>query len=231
MKETITSRQNVWFKRIQRAMREHAGEVVVEGPKQVDDAIRSGWKPITVVGRDLQFNDALVKALSDTKTSQGVMALFERPQHTLGDVLERIDTVAVALDGVQDPGNVGTIVRLAAAFDASGVILLPGCADAYSPKAIRASAGAALTVPVASATYEHLSAANATLLYADGHGDAIAPPARNAIIVFGSEGSGVSDAIRRAGRPIAISISDRVESLNVAAAAAILLSRSYEARR
>src|SRR6476619_99993 len=125
MKETITSRQNVWFKRIQREMREHAGEVVVEGPKQVDDAIRAGWKPITVVGRDLHFNDALVKALSDTKTSQGVLALFARPQHTLADVMARTDTVAVALDGVQDPGNVGTIVRLAAAFDASGVMLLP----------------------------------------------------------------------------------------------------------
>ena len=68
------------------------------------------------------------------------------------------------------------------------------------------------------------------MLYADGSGDAIAPPASNAIFVFGSEGSGVSDAIRRAAKPIAIAMSDRVESLNVAAAAAILLSRSYEAR-
>jgi TrmH family RNA methyltransferase len=229
MNETITSRQNGWFKRMDRAMREHGEEIVIEGPKQVDDAIRAGWKPIAVVGRDLLFSDALVKALSDTKTSQGVLALFERPRFTLSDVLARRDTVAVALDGVQDPGNVGTIVRLAAAFDASGVILLPGCADAYSPKAIRASVGAALSVPIVEATAAEVG--GATLIYADGAGQVSAPPASNAIFVFGSEGSGISAEIRRAGRPIAISMSDRVESLNVAAAAAILLSRSYEARR
>src|SRR3954464_14533904 len=102
MNTTITSRQNVWFKRLDRAIREHSDEIVIEGPKQVDDAIRAGWKPITIVGRDLFFSEALVKALSDTKTSQGVMALFERPRFTLNDVLARRDTVAVALDGVQD---------------------------------------------------------------------------------------------------------------------------------
>lgn len=229
MNETITSRQNPWFKRIQRAMREHAEEIVVEGTKQVDDAIRAGWKPLAVVGRDVHFSESLVNALSDVKTSQGVMALFARPRYTLGDVLARRDTVAVALDGVQDPGNVGTIVRLAAAFDASGVILLPGCADAYSPKAIRASVGAALSVPIATCGAADLG--GVPMLYADGGGDITAPPAKNAIFVFGSEGQGVSDAIRRAAKPIAIAMSDRVESLNVAAAAAILLSRSYEARR
>jgi RNA methyltransferase, TrmH family len=229
MNETITSRQNAWFKRIQRAMREHEQEIVVEGPKQVDDAIRAGWKAIAIAGRDFRFSEPLVNALSDVKTSQGVMALFERPRYTIENVLARRDTIAVALDGVQDPGNVGTIVRLAAAFDASGVILLPGCADAYSPKAIRASAGAVLTVPIAECDAAGLGGTE--LVYADGSGDTIAPPARNAVLVFGSEGSGVSDAIRRAAKPIAIAMSDRVESLNVAAAAAILLSRSYEARR
>lgn len=264
MNEPITSRQNAWFKRVHRAMREHGEEIVIEGPKQVDDAIRAGWKPLAVIGRDILFSDALLKALADTKTPQGVMALFERPRHALADIVARRDTIAVALDGVQDPGNVGTIVRLAAAFDAAGVILLPGCADAYSPKAIRASAGTALHVPIASADYSAFSprprgeggqrpdegrsqkpspgasrhplpqageGAVPTLIYADATGETTAPPARNAILVFGSEGSGVSDAIRRAGKPIAIATSDRVESLNVAAAAAILLSRSFEARR
>ena len=267
MNAPITSRQNTWFQRMQRALKEHADEIVIEGPKQVDDAIRAGWKPIAVVGRDLIFSDALVDALSDTKTSQGVIALFERPRFALEEVLARRDTIAVALDGVQDPGNVGTIVRLAAAFDAAGVILLPGCADPYSPKAIRASAGAVLHVPIVDAdssafsprtrgeggpvrsegTDEGLrqqpspglrppSPARAgegavELFYADASGSHDAPPAANAILVFGSEGSGVSDAIRKAGKPIAIAMSDRIESLNVAAAAAILLSKSFEARR
>ncbi|MGZ4808281.1 MAG: TrmH family RNA methyltransferase, partial [Thermoanaerobaculia bacterium] len=68
------------------------------------------------------------------------------------------------------------------------------------------------------------------MLYADAAGDTISPPPDNAIVIFGSEGSGVSDPIRGAAKPIAIAMSDRVESLNVAAAAAILLSRSYESR-
>src|SRR6476659_285089 len=136
MNETITSRQNAWFKRVYRAAREHGAEIVIEGPKQVADAIAAGWRPVAVVTSDrgaagdlagrspahgralhpeeeIVFAESLFKAVADTKTSQGVLALFERPRHTLDDVLARRDTVAVALDGVQDPGNVGTIIRLA----------------------------------------------------------------------------------------------------------------------
>src|SRR5262249_51926095 len=93
------------------------------------------------------FSNVLFKELTDTKTSQGVLALFERPRATVDQLFAREDTIVVALDGVQDPGNVGAIVRLAAAFDAGGVALLPGCADPFGPKAIRASAGAILNVP------------------------------------------------------------------------------------
>jgi TrmH family RNA methyltransferase len=240
MNETITSRQNSWFKRLLRAVHEHGDEIVIEGPKQVADAIASGWRPVVVVRSqvaggsslesDLVFSDSLFRALADTKTSQGVLALFERPRYTIDDVLARRDTIAVALDGVQDPGNVGTIVRLAAAFDASGVILLPGCADAYAPKAIRASAGAILRVPIAVATHADLTGSGRPMLYADAAGNATEPPARDAILTFGSEGAGVSPGIRGTAKPIAIAMSDRVESLNVAAAAAILLSRSFESR-
>jgi TrmH family RNA methyltransferase len=253
MNEPITSRQNAWFKRVSRAVREHGEEIVIEGPKQVADAIAAGWNPLAIIttesgaagdlaGRrpansralrkdeEIVFTETLFKALAETKTSQGVLALFERPRYALDHVLSRIDTIAVALDGVQDPGNVGTIVRLAAAFDASGVILLPGCADAFSPKAIRASVGAVLRVPVVEAALSDLAKHDRTMLYADAAGDATAPPLDNAILIFGSEGSGVSDAVRDAAKPIAIAMSDRVESLNVAAAAAILLARSYELR-
>jgi TrmH family RNA methyltransferase len=241
MNEPITSRQNAWFKRVQRAIREHAGEIVIEGPKQVADAFAAKWKPIAVVRsegaggtwleNDVVLSATLFEGLSDTKTSQGVLALFERPHHSADEILERRDSVAVALDGVQDPGNVGTIVRLAAAFDAAGVILLPGCADAYASKAIRASAGAALHVPIAASKHAELAAAGRPMLYADASGPTSQPPARDAVLIFGSEGSGVSKEIRRIAQPIAIAMSPRVESLNVAAAAAILLSRSYESRR
>jgi TrmH family RNA methyltransferase len=226
----ITSRSNPWFKRVRNAIREHAGEIVIEGPKAVADAIAAGWKPIAVISAEARsdavvFSRALFHAVADTKTSQGVIALFERPRVTAGRLFARRDTVVVALDGVQDPGNVGTIVRLAAAFDAAGVAMLPGCADPFGPKAIRASAGAILTVPVVELTLRELP--NWPLFTADAGGRGIDPPSRQAILVFGSEGQGVSEQVRRKATPIAIQTSGRVESLNVAAAAAILLWRSF----
>jgi RNA methyltransferase, TrmH family len=241
MPTAITSRQNPWFKRVREAMREHRDEIVIEGPKAVADAIAGGWKPVAVFHRsqvagrgsqgDFAFSSALFDALAETKSPQNVMGLFERPRVSLSSVLGSRSSVVVALDGVQDPGNVGTIVRLAAAFDCAGVVLLPGCADAYSPKAIRASVGAALSVHIVDATAKELIASGVPIYAADARGDASPPPAGGAIIVFGNEGAGVSDAIRRVATPIAVAMSPRIESLNVAASAAILLSKSYEARR
>lgn len=225
--KTITSRQNPLFKRIRAAIREHEDEIVIEGPKMVADAIAGGWTPITVATRGETFSSELFEALAETGTPQHVIGLFERPRTSAQRILERRDTIAVALDGVQDPGNVGTIVRLAAAFDAAGVLLLPGCADAFGPKAIRASAGAILNVPIASVRIDELSS---PLYAAAADGESIDPPARASILVFGSEGAGVSDAILRVARKIAIPTSGRVESLNVGASAAILLARSFSLR-
>ena len=215
------------FQRVRDAIRDHADEIVIEGPKMVDDAIAAGWKPILVARAGETFTEPLFKQLSDTKTSQGVLALFPRPKEA--DVFARKDSIVVTLDGVQDPGNVGTIIRLAAAFDAAGVALLPGCADPFSPKAIRASAGAVLAVPVARIDAAALDGHQ--LYAADGSGKADDPPASNAVLIFGSEGAGVSPELRRRSKRIAVAMSPNVESLNVAAAAAILLSRSYALRR
>src|SRR5207244_612793 len=90
-------------------------------------------------------------------------------------------------DAVRSPG---ADVRLAAAFDAGGVALLPGCADPFGPKAIRASAGAILSVPGAPASLNELLAPGWPLFAADARGEPIDPPARRAVLVFGSEGSG-----------------------------------------
>jgi TrmH family RNA methyltransferase len=233
----ITSRQNVWFKRVREALREHRDEIAIEGPKFVADAIAGGWKPVAVFHRsqvagggsqELAFSSELFDSLAETKSPQNVIALFERPRFALSSVLSSRVSIVVALDGVQDPGNVGTIVRLAAAFDCAGVLLLPGCADAYSPKAIRASAGAVLSIPIVNAEVADLR--GLPIYAADPRGETVRPPARGAILVFGSEGRGVSDEIRRVAKLIAIPMSPRMESLNVAASAAILLSRSYDAR-
>ncbi|HEX2835064.1 MAG TPA: RNA methyltransferase [Thermoanaerobaculia bacterium] len=226
----ISSRHNPLFRRVREAIREHAGEIVIEGPKAVADALANGWNAIAVITRDVEFSAELFDALTETRNPQNVIGLFERPDAQARDILARRDTIAVALDAVQDPGNVGTIVRLAAAFDAAGVLLLPGCADAFGPKAIRSSAGAILTVPVASITAEELLAADVPLHATAMNGARSDPPSRNAVLVFGNEGAGVSEVLMRASKTIAIPMSARVESLNVAASAAILLARSYALR-
>lgn len=226
----ISSRQNPWFKRIREAIREHGGEIVIEGPKPVADALAAGWTPIKVITRDVEFSSEIFDALAGTKSPQNVIGLFERPRVSIGALFGREASIVIALDGVQDPGNVGTIVRLAAAFDANGIALLPGCADPFGPKAIRASTGAILTVPAVSCSFEELIASGWPIVAADTHAEIADPPSRRAILAFGSEGSGLSPAIAESARRIAIGMSHGVESLNVASAAAILLSRSYALR-
>ena len=228
---TIRSRQNPLVKRIREAIREHDREIVIEGPKPVADAIAGGWKPLAVVRRDEDVSADVFDSLSETRHSQGVLGLFERPVFDAAAILASRDSVAVALDGVQDPGNVGTIVRLAAAFDAGGVLLLPGCADPFGPKAIRSSVGAILNVPVAPISAGALIASGVPLFAADMSGTVSEPPSANAVLVFGNEGAGVSADLLRHATPIRIPMSSRVESLNVASSAAILLYRSAAARR
>src|SRR5256885_13124592 len=114
--QMITSRHNPLFKRVREAIREHADEIVIEGSKFVDDAIAGGWKPIIVLRSGIDLSPELFEALAETKSPSGVLALFERPAPA--NLFAREETIVIALDGVQDPGNVGTIVRLTAAFDA-----------------------------------------------------------------------------------------------------------------
>lgn len=240
--ETITSRSNPWFRRFREALDQHDREIVIEGRKQIADAIAAGWKPIAVASlkdadapeNALMFAAPLIRALTDTEMSQGVVALFERREFTIESIVRDATSVILSLDGVQDPGNVGTIVRLAAAFDAAGVVLLEGCADPFSQKAIRASVGAVLDVPVARGTRKgllDLSASERIPLFAAVRSPAPVPlPEGRSILVLGSEGRGVSREIVERASPVSIPMSDRVESLNVAAAAAILLAEQYGRR-
>jgi TrmH family RNA methyltransferase len=232
----ISSRHNQLFKRIRDAIRDPDREIVLEGRKHVEDALAAGWRPAALVtrgeGREdaVPFTPELFDALADTRAPQDLIGLFERPRHDPAEILRSAAPVVV-LDGVQDPGNVGTIIRLAAAFDCAGVLLLPGSADPYAPKAIRASAGAVLNVPVATVELDTVIAAARPLLAAAGSGRELQEVPANAIFVFGNEGNGVSAEVREVATKIRIAMSSRVESLNVAAAAAILLSRAYEGRR
>jgi TrmH family RNA methyltransferase len=241
----ISSRSNPWFVRFRRAIDEHDQEVVLEGPKQVADAIAGGWEAIAIAGEvmpegaqadvtRLSMSPSLLNALSGTVQHQGTFGLFRKPARSLDDVFDR-EGVIVVLDGVQDPGNVGTIIRLAAAFEAAGVAVTPDSADPYGPKSVRATSGTLFLVPLVVSPRETILAAcrsrGLSLYAAAGDGELKALPPGRAVVAFGSEGRGVSAELRAAAKGVSVPMSPTVESLNVAAAAAIILHQAYELRR
>jgi TrmH family RNA methyltransferase len=189
--------------------------------------------PLLEVG-EREFDSA-----AGTEAPQGVLLIAEQPALTLDDLAGRLgDGPArlLVLDGVQDPGNVGTLLRSAAGLGAAGVVALSGTADLWGAKVVRASMGALFRLPALAATaaaaLAFLDGARIVLWGADGSGTAVADlapdaPARLALAV-GNEGAGLGDAVRAAcARLVAVPSSGLVESLNVAAAASVLL---YELR-
>jgi RNA methyltransferase, TrmH family len=180
--------------------------------------------------------DPLLRAMSDTESSQGIIALVKPPEWRL-EQLFRGSPLVLVLDGLQDPGNCGTIMRAAEAFGASGVMFLKGTASPYNPKTLRASAGSVFRVPFLHGVDTALARAalkqNRIELYAG-------VPARNGVrslvqvdltgrcaLIIGNEARGVGGELLSAALDVAIPTVG-VESLNAAIAAGIML---YEARR
>jgi RNA methyltransferase, TrmH family len=180
-------------------------------------------------------SDAELEALADTEHPQGVVAVLAPPSWRLSDIVPTRERPVLVLDGVQDPGNVGTILRTALGLGAAGVVALKGTADLYNAKVLRGSMGALFRLPAV------MTDAPAYLAWAAGAGvetwvtaaageplgstRARAPVA----LVLGNEGAGVGSALLDAAhRRVAIPLAPGVESLNVAVAAGILL---YEVAR
>lgn len=170
-----------------------------------------------------QFNK-----LSDTKTSQGVIAVCDIPK------LPSKDTeCVVALDGVQDPGNVGTIMRSAEAASVGLVLCSNACADAYSTKAVRASMGSAFRVPVErvdgfAARLTEYRLRRHTIIASDMQGSPVHEFKQTLrlpwVLVVGSEGNGISREVRDVcGAFVSIPMMGRGESLNAAVAASVLM--------
>jgi RNA methyltransferase, TrmH family len=173
--------------------------------------------------------DDIFRGISTTESSQGVMALVRPPQWSV-DQLFRGHSLTVVLDGLQDPGNAGAILRAAEAFGATGVVFLKGTVSPYNPKCLRASAGSIFRVPVAAALDQQLflaaSEQRKIALFA------LMPKANTDVgevelgkkcgIIVGSEGRGVSELLRDKSTPIKIPTVG-VESLNAALAAGIAL--------
>lgn len=185
--------------------------------------------------------DALADAISPARTPTGVVALADVRLADLDEVTAGGLPLVVVLAGVQDPGNVGTIVRTAEAAGASGVVLLEGTADPFGWKALRGSMGSALRVPVhrAGETTGVLAALRERglqLVAADSTADSTADGAgplpdllRPSALVVGAEGQGLPHAVSaEADAVVRIPLSAPVESLNVAVATALLL---FEVRR
>lgn len=182
--------------------------------------------------------DPLFQSLSGTENSQGIMALVSPPEWKL-EQLFRGTALVIVLDGLQDPGNAGAILRAAEAFGATGVLLLKGTVSPYNPKTIRASAGSLFRIPFLHGLDAALARAalqqNKIELYAGVPAGSNGPArtlasvdfTRRCGLIIGSEAHGVSGQLRSAALDISIPTIG-VESLNAAVAAGILL---YEARR
>jgi TrmH family RNA methyltransferase len=173
-------------------------------------------------------DDDTLARVAPTTTPQGLLAVVRVPQHRLQPT-----GVAVYLDRVQDPGNVGAVIRSAAAFGASGVACSPGCASPFSWRSLRASAGHALLMPVqAEAEFAPLAAAFAAaggeVAAASGHGGTPLGrwrPRRPLLLVVGNEGQGVApEIVARCDSTVTIPVSPTVESLNVTVAASVILA-------
>jgi TrmH family RNA methyltransferase len=178
--------------------------------------------------------DALFEEISSTETSQGVITLVKPPEWTM-EQLFRGHPMVVVLDGIQDPGNAGTMVRTAEAFGATGVMFVKGSVSPWNPKALRASAGSLFRLPMARGVDPALARAaleqkRLDVYAADPRGAkslADVDLQRGFALVVGSEGKGVSAKLRGCAMDLRVPTVG-VESLNAAMAAGVVL---YEASR
>lgn len=171
-----------------------------------------------------------LRDLADTDSPQGVLAVIEPPRWTLEQIDPKPGQAVLVIDAVQDPGNVGTLLRTAFALGAAGTILLKGTADLANPKVMRGGMGATFRLPAATAEEGEFAkwvAGHDVVVWAAAEQgsplERLAPPHRLAL-VMGNEGAGVRDAVRAlAAQTVAIPLARGADSLNVAVAAGIIL--------
>jgi len=183
--------------------------------------------------------DSQLRSISSTRTPQGIMAVVRLPLDTYsGQLPDDVDAKILLLEDVQDPGNVGTLIRTAAAFAFSGVILTEKCADPLAPKCVQATAGTVLSVWIRRTSrylelVEELKDKGYSLVAADLGGAADPAVLQNQpklLLALGNEASGLSQSVLNAShhRLRVPTIREKAESLNVAACGAICMYLSYE---
>ena len=250
--ETITSRHNAVLTHLRklassRAYREECGEYLGDGVKLLREAVtwnaplrtvvfteRVTLPPLPETVRAVRVSEELMRSVSPSETPQGALFTAELIRPTLPDQLE--GRHYLVLDGVQDPGNVGTILRTADAFACDGVFLTGACADLYNPKTVRATMGAIFRCRVWCCGAEELAAllrkSGLALWGAALRGDTISLPEaklERAAVAIGSEGRGLSEQLLAlCDHTVKIPMSPRCESLNAATAASVLLWEMYQ---
>ena len=258
--ETITSSSNRRIQRLRALMRRSPldGEAlaVVEGPKLVREACDSGLEveEILVASSKLApfreedwseragaelcgVSDKLFHSLSDTVTSQGILAVVRIPAACLDSLLTG-EPLLLVVNQVQDPGNLGTLIRSAEAFGASALLLTTGTVSPLNPKAVRASAGSLFRIPIAgplapASLAPRLRRSRIRLMAAvpDGTTDFRQADYRGGLaLVVGSEGGGIPPGLGAFDAEIRVPTAKGVDSLNVAAAAAIVLCEAARQR-
>lgn len=256
----VNSKQNPRVKELRRALSHPARQgrdlAGIEGPHLVEEALLTGREiecifvaqgaehllepmPIPPGTEILLLPQDILAAVLDTESPQPIAALIRLPDWTWQDLLCSAAGAAplvLVLAGLQDPGNLGTIIRSAEAFGATGILALPGTVSGWNPKAVRASAGSVLRLPVLVAGKEtalpQLRNAGLRIWATAAHGSRAADCADlvgPAALIVGNEGAGVpADLAGEADGSLTIPCPGAVESLNAAVAASILL---YEASR
>jgi RNA methyltransferase, TrmH family len=217
----ITSPQNEKLKEIRRLQRRHEDRFVAEGEDLVTAAERAGWPAVYRLEAGVDVDPALLDEVSALGSGTRVIGVYERREAAPTGPL------CVALWGVRDPGNVGTVLRSAVAFGAASVALGPDCADPFGPRAVRASMGAIFALPVARVT-DPAELPGTTIGLAARAGAPLEGPIETpATILVGAERTGLPPEVLDACDTVA-HIPIATDSLNAAMAATVAL---YEATR
>ncbi len=249
--ETISSARNpkvlAWRSLKDKKGRDHENAFLVEGIKMVGEALSSSFSVASVLLREgepypalpdpsvpvYQLPEHVFASVCDTKTPQGVAAVVQRPvRHEADAVFAGRSGFLLALDGIQDPGNMGTMIRTADAAGFRGVILSPDCVDIFSPKVVRATMGSIFRV--AFSFPDSLSAALCSLrnngcsvISSQLDGNPFygrQPVPVPLVLVVGNEGNGISDEVKStATHRFRLPMLGGAESLNAAVAAGIMM--------
>lgn len=245
MAENITSRKNPYIARLRllaadAAFRREQGEYLCDGMKLLTEAISAGAEIRSLLWKEKAMKTAGIDAArqytapaelfdyaSPMKNSPGPVFTLKMPERNSAAQITR----AIALENVQDPGNVGTVIRTAAAFGVDAVILCGACADVYSPKAARATMGAIFRENIIfadSGELCELARSNSLPLYAaalsESAEDIRQADIRRAIVAVGSEGQGLSAQLRElCDGELIIPMRPESESLNAAVAASVIM--------